>query len=187
MRSMEYPPIEDMNLEDMWGGLDFPPLSFPLSRDAVIAAGSAGVGMMLASWGTKKVNFLKTPNWRAAASVAGGLLGAYLMYDYNRPAATGFAAGAVGLGLATLLLNFVNMPVTLEKPEEVAAREAKAASKAVAGLGYSNDDLLGLGLGDAVVDEETMLTGLDAGDDDLFGIEDAETEVVPPYELTSLL
>lgn len=169
---MGYPPIEDFALEDMWGGLDFPPINFPLTRDALVAAGAAGAGMMLASWGTKKIEFLKTPTWRAAATIAGGLLGGYLLHDYNRPAATGLAAGMVGLGLATLLNTLLpdttKMPVSLE-----------------AGT-YSDEELLGLGLGDAVVDEETMLTGLGAGDEDLFGIEDAETEVVQPYEMADI-
>lgn len=167
--SMEYPPIEDLDLADMWGGLDFPPIGFPITRDALVAAGSAGAGMMLASWGTKKVPFLSTPNWRASASIAAGLLGGYLLYDYNRPAATGLAAGMVGLGLATLLAQFTKIPVSLE-----------------AGT-YREEDLLGLGLGDAVVDEETMLTGLGAGsDEDLFGVEDAEVDTVQPYEMAGI-
>jgi len=166
-KSIEYPPIESLDLEDMWGGLDFPPLSFPLSRDAVIAAGSAGAGMLLAGWGTKKVAFLSTPTWRAAASIVGGMLGGYLLYDYNRPAAAGLSAGMVGLGLATLISQFTKTPVALDE------------------LGYKDEDLLGLG--DAVVDEETLLTGLNAGsDEDLFGMEDAETEVVAPYEMTGI-
>ncbi len=177
--SIEYPPIEDLDLEDMWGGLDFPPLTFPLSRDAMIAAGSAGAGMILGSWGTKQLPFLTTPMRRAAASIAAGLLGGYLLYDFNRPAAAGLSAGMVGQGLATIIGQFLKVPTSLEEGA------------------YKEDDLLGLGLGDAVVDQETLLTGLGQSEYEplgaaksdeelLLGLEDAAVAPVAPYELTSL-
>jgi hypothetical protein len=166
-KSIEYPPIEDMDLEEMWDGLDFPPITFPLSADAVVAAGSAGAGMLLGSWGLKKIPFLTTPTWRAAASIAAGLIGGYLLYDFSRPAAAGLSAGLVGQGLATLVGQMINQKVSLEEGD------------------ITEEDLLGLG--DAVVDEETLLTGLGQGaDEDLFGMGEAEIRTVPPYELTSL-
>jgi hypothetical protein len=168
-KSIEYPPIEDMDLEEMWDGLDFPPLGWPISRDAVVAAGSAGAGMLLGSWGLPKLPFLTTPMWRAAASIAAGLVGGYLLYDFSRAAAAGLSAGMVGQGLATIVGQFTKTKVSLEEGE------------------IKEEDLLGLG--DAVVDEETLLTGLGAGnstDEDLFGMGDAEVRSVQPYELTSL-
>ena len=169
-KSIEYPPIENLDLEEMWDGLDFPPISFPLSRDAVIAAGSAGAGMLIGSWATHlpQLSFLSTPMWRAGASIALGLLGGYLLYDYNRPAAAGLSAGMVGHGLATIVGSFTNTKISLEE-------------------GTVRDEDL-LGLGDAIVDQETLLTGLDkdAADEELLGLSDAAVQNVPPYELTSL-
>jgi len=164
-KSIEYPPIEDLMLEDMWDGLDFPAMTFPLSRDAVIAGLSAGGGMLLTSAVVPKLTFLNTKLWRSVASIAGGLLGGFLLYDFNRPAAAGLMAGMVGHGVATIAGDFTNVKVTLEDD-------------------YSDEDLLGLG--DAVVDEETLLTSGDEEEEELFGMEDAEVETVPPYELTSL-
>lgn len=166
-KSIEYPPIEDLMLEDMWDGLDFPAVNFPLSRDAVIAGLSAGGGMLLTSAVVPKLTFLKDKMWRSVASILGGLAGGYLLYDFNRPAAAGLMAGMVGHGVATIAGDFTNVKVSLEDD-------------------YSDEDLLGLG--DAVVDEETLLTGGVGQDEDeeLFGLEDAEVDPVPPYELTSL-
>lgn len=174
-RGIEYPPIEALDLEDMWGGLDFPALSFPLSRDAVVAAGAAGAGMLLGGWGIPMIPFIKSQSiyWKAGAEIVAGLLGAYLLYDYNRPAAAGLAAGMVGQGLATMVSQFTKTPVSLGESE------------------YKEQDLFGLGLGDAVVDEETLLTGLNAGDEDLFGadedvllgLNEAEIRNVQPYEM----
>jgi hypothetical protein len=169
-RAIEYPPIENLDLEEMWDGLDFPPLSFPLSRDAVVASASAGAGMLLGSWGIPKLSFLSTPLMRSLASIAGGLVGGYLLYDINRPAAAGLSAGMIGQGLATIVGGFINQKVSLEEGDITEA------------------DLLGLG--DAVVDEETLLTGLGAGngtDEDLFGFGDAEVKSIPPYELTGMV
>jgi hypothetical protein len=166
-RSIEYPPIEDLDLENMWDGLDFPPISFPLSRDAVVAAVGAGSGMLLGSWGLPKIAFLSTPMWRAAASIGAGLLGGYLLYDFNRPAAAGLSAGMVGHGLATIVGQFTKTKVSLEEES------------------YSDQDLLGLG--DAVVDQETLLNSFGEGtDEDLLGFGDAEVDTVAPYELTSI-
>jgi hypothetical protein len=167
-RGIEYPPIENIDLEEMWDGLDFPPLSFPLSRDAMVASASAGAGMLLGSWGIPKLTFLTSPLMRSLAAIAGGLAGGYLLYDFNRPAAAGLSAGMVGHGLATIVGDMINQKVSLEEGD------------------ITEEDLLGLG--DAVVDEETLLTGLGQGsDEDLFGYEDAEVKSVPPYELTSIL
>jgi len=166
-KSIEYPPIEDLMLEEMWGGLDFPPMSFPLSRDAVVAGIASGGGMLLSSAVMPKLTFLTNKTWRSVASIAGGILGGYLLYDFNRPAAAGLMAGMVGQGVATLAGDLTNTKVTLEDD-------------------YSDEDLLGLS--DAVVDEETLLTG-DVGqndEDELFGLEDTEVNPVPAYELTSL-
>lgn len=177
MKSIEYPPIEDLDLGDMWSGLDFPPFTFPLSRDTMTVAGSAGAGMLLSGWVVPMIPWIKEQNvyWKAAASIAAGLLGGYLLHDFNRPAAAGLTAGMVGMGLATVVAQFTKTPTAL----------AEGA--------YKEADLLGLGLEDAVVDEETLLTGLDQGkDEDLFGTDedvllgDAETEIVAPYELTGL-
>lgn len=180
-RSIEYPPIESLDLEDMWGGLDFPPLSFPLSRDAVVAASAAGAGMLLGGWAIPMIPFIKSQNlyWKAGAEIVAGLLGGYLLYDYNRPAAAGLAAGMVGQGLATIVGQFTKTPVSLGETD------------------YKDQDMFGLGLGDAVVDEETLLTGLDAGDEDLFGLgkvdedvllglNEAEIRNVQPYEMAGI-
>lgn len=186
MKGVEYPPIEDMDLEDMWGGLDFPPVSFPLTRDALVAAGAGTAGMLLSGWALNNATVKKsitTPTWRAVASIVGGLFGGYLLYDYNRPAAAGLSVGMVGLGLANLIGNWAKVPVSFAEYEQAEYEEYEQASdQDLLGLGYDN------GLSDAVVDQETLLSGLNAGpaDEDLFGIEDAEIRTVQPYELTSL-
>jgi len=169
-RAIEYPPIEDLDLEEMWDGLDFPPISFPLSRDAVLAAGAAGAGMLAGSWGIPKLTFLTTPMWRSLGSIAAGLVGGYLLYDFSRPVAAGLSAGMIGQGLATIVGQWTKTKISLEEGN------------------FTEEDLLGLGLDDAVVDEETLLTGLGQGTDEemLLGFGDAEVDVTPPYELTSL-
>jgi hypothetical protein len=74
----------------------------------------------------------------------------------------------VGHGLATIVGSFTNTKISLEE-------------------GTVRDEDL-LGLGDAIVDQETLLTGLDkdAADEELLGLSDAAVQNVPPYELTSL-
>jgi hypothetical protein len=84
-------------------------------QDQLIAAGSSGAAILLASWvlpmfsKSKMLEKLDEPmrhRVSALLGVLGGMLGGRLLWDYNRDAAMAVVGGVSGLGLAQLADSF---------------------------------------------------------------------------------
>jgi hypothetical protein len=183
---MMAPILEDADMEEMWGGVDgldqliTQQQIMDLGKATVMGGGSALVATallnskMLTEGKDGKAALLDTPIKKGFAAMGLGFLGGWGLWRYNRDAAIGLASGMSGLGLATVIGQYLGEK---DKPMDVS----------LSGLG----DSYGNGYNENLFDDdelsssptvmtETRMLPLDSADDEEligFGADVSEEEL----------
>ena len=175
-RMMEPPILEDGDMDGMWSGMDELDqlISQRQAMDLGMAALAGGGGALLASTVIPKLpsNMITdTPTKRGLLSIFAGFVGGRLLWNTNRDAAIGVAAGMAGLGLATVVGELMKVSIGLDQyneddmfEEELSAMPTVTEDRMPRLLDQAeDDDLLGLNavveeeqFADAVVEEERL-------------------------------
>ena len=174
-RRNEYPPLESLDVSDMWEGMEG--LDMLLTKhqamDMGVAALAGAGGTILSGMIVPKLPWLgDTKMKRAFATLGVGLAGGRLLWNQNREMALGFAGAVAGNALKMLVSEMTGMDLEglgdngddddmyMDLSDPVVGQPSFAdASVETAFSAVEDEELLGLseGMGDATVETDNML------------------------------